>query len=254
VANALTIERRNKLAQILVSEGSVKVGKLAEMFDVSTETIRKDLIFLENAGIAKKGYGGAIASSELLERPLTARSQENVDAKTKIAQAALELIPDKGVIILDSGSTTYSIAKLLTIRKGITVFTNSINIAQILSGTDTIVYLLGGEMRGSSMALVGLWSINALNSIKADFAFLGTDGFLSRSGPCTSSFAEAEVKSAMIQSCKNRVVVCDSSKFMRDGMFQFSNWEDIGFLITDCDAPKDKVPGLKSIQRVIIAN
>lgn len=253
VGNSLTAERRNKLAQILVSEGSVKVGELADMFSVSTETIRKDLNYLDKEGIAKKSHGGAIASSELLERPFSTKTLENVEAKTKIAQAALELIPNKGVIILDAGSTTYSIAKLLTIKKGITIITNSISITQILLGTDNTVYSLGGETRGSSMALVGLWTIDALSTVKVDIAFLGTDGFFSRNGPCSASFSEAEVKKAMIQSSKKSVIVCDSSKFTTDGMFQFSEWKNINYLITDSDAPEGEVKNLGTVTQIIKA-
>jgi len=233
MASSLTAERRNRLAQILVSEGSVKVGELAEMFSVSTETIRKDLIFLESEGIARKSHGGAIASSELLERPLSAKALENVDAKNKIAQAAAELIPDKGVIILDSGSTTSQIAKILTIKKGLTIITNSISIAQILSSSDNTVYTLGGKMRGSSMALVGLWTVNELNVVKADIAFLGTDGFYSRGGPCTASFDEAQVKKAMIQNSKKSIVVCDNNKFKMDPLIQYCEWKEIDCVITN---------------------
>lgn len=254
VANSLTAERRNKLAQILVSEGSVKVGELADMFKVSTETIRKDLKYLDEEGIAKKSHGGAIASSELLERPFSARALENVEAKTKIARAAIGLIPNNGVIILDAGSTTYSIAKLLTIKKGITVITNSISITQLLSGTDNTVYSLGGETRGSSLALVGMWAMDALKTIKVDIAFLGTDGFLSRKGPCSASFFEAEIKKAMIASSKKTIVVSDSNKFKTDGMFQFSEWGEINYLITDSDAPETDIKNLGNYTNVIIAN
>ncbi|MDR3644271.1 MAG: DeoR/GlpR family DNA-binding transcription regulator [Clostridia bacterium] len=253
MANSLTAERRNKLAQILVSKGSVKVGELAEMLEVSTETIRKDLIYLQSEGIAKKSHGGAVASSGLLERPLSARSLENVDAKAKIAQAAIEMIPNNGVIILDSGSTTYNIAKLLTIKKGITVITNSISIVQVLSGTDNKTYSLGGEMRGSSMALVGLWTINALSLVNADIAFLATDGFLFRAGPCTASFDEAEVKKAMVRSSKKSVVVCDNSKFKKDALIQFCEWKEIDQLITDQNAPESGIKELSTITSVKIA-
>ena len=253
MGSTLTAERRNKLAQILVAEGSVKVGELAEMFQVSTETIRKDLIYLENEGIARKSHGGAIVSSDLLERPLSSRNQENVKNKVKIAQAALKLIPDNGVIILDSGSTTFSIAKLLTIKKGNTVITNSIDIAKILSGTENVVYSTGGEIRGSSLALIGLWAIHSLKSVKADIAFLGTDGFESRGGPCTASYAEAEVKKTMIGCSKEIAIVCDSSKFKMSGMFQFAEWKDIDFLVTDAEISENETKPLHNLTKVIIS-
>jgi DeoR/GlpR family transcriptional regulator of sugar metabolism len=250
----MTLDRRNKLVQILVSEGSVKVGKLAEMFDVSTETIRKDLIYLENEGIAKKGHGGAISSGELMERPLSIRFQENDEIKTKIAQAALELIPEKGVVILDTGSTTYSIAKLLTLSHGLTVITNSAPIPPILANTDNTVYALGGELRGTSISLVGMWTINALREIQADICFLGTDGFFERNGPSTSAYAEAEVKKAMIRSSRKVAVVCDSRKFRVSAMIQFCSWTEVDYLITDkgAEAEKEALQLLKKSTDVII--
>lgn len=253
MAKSLTVERRNKLAQIILSEGSVKVGDIAEVFHVSTETIRKDLIYLEDKGIVKKGHGGAIASSELLERPLAVKAFENIEVKSKIAQAAIELIPTNGVIILAPGSTTLSIAKMLTLKKGLTIITNSLIIAEIITGTDNNIFLVGGEIRKSSMAMVGFWASNLFSTVKADVAFVGTDGFESRSGPCTTSYAESEVNKVILNSCKKAVIVCDNSKFTSDGTFQFGSWEDIDYLITDSRAPEDKVEELNHLVEVIIA-
>ena len=117
----LTAERRNEIAQLLLRNGNMKAGDLARKFDVSTETIRKDLIYLEEQGIARKSYGGAIASTELAERPVALKQMERMDVKTAIANRAIQLIPEKGVIILDAGSTTYALAKLLTLRDDLTI-------------------------------------------------------------------------------------------------------------------------------------
>lgn len=204
VSNGLTAERRNKLAQMLVFEGSVKVGELAEMFHVSTETIRKDLIYLESQGVARKSHGGAIAASELLERPLSEKFMEHMDLKSKVAKAALDYIEDNSVILLDSGVPP-SNCKTVGLEKGITVITNSANLPPLLSGTENTVLSLGGEMRGSSMALVGLWTMNAINTVRVDVAILGSDGFSWRKGPCTPSYAEAEVKKAMRSTVKRRL-------------------------------------------------
>ncbi|MBC8571198.1 DeoR/GlpR family DNA-binding transcription regulator [Zongyangia hominis] len=250
MSNALTAERRNKLAQMLVFEGSVRVGELAEMFDVSTETIRKDLIYLENQGVARKSHGGAIAASELLERPLSEKFMENMELKSTVAKAALEMIDDNSVIMLDSGSTTFQLAKLLTIKKGITVITNSANLPPLLSGTDNTVLSLGGEMRGTSMALVGLWTMNALSSVRVDLAILGSDGFSHRCGPCTPSYAEAEVKKAMMERSKRTIVISDSSKFQKSAIMEFCEWKDIDCLITDDGAPEDQLQEIRANTQV----
>lgn len=253
MANPLTLERRNKLAQILVSEGSVKVGKLAEMFNVSTETIRKDLLYLEQEGIARKSHGGAVASNELmeLERPFVTKSLENIEIKMKIAQAAMAFIPDNGVVALDAGSTVFSIGKLLALKRGLTVITNSIGIAQILAGTDNSVFLIGGKVRSSSMALVGMWGMEALQSIQVHAAFLGTDGLVLHSGPCTASYEEAEIKKAMLKSATKRILVSDSLKFRNTGLFQFCEWQDLDAVITDVDAPAEEIAKIEKYTQVI---
>lgn len=250
---ALTMERRNKLAQLLVSEGSAKVGDLAGLFGVSTETIRKDLLWLEREGYVKKSHGGAMAAGQLLERPLAARAAENVEAKGKIALAALALLPGKGTLVLDAGSTTHAIAKQLALRSGFTVFTNSAAILATLSGSRNTVYALGGEMRGSSMALVGMWALRALAEVRADLAFLGTDGFCGRGGPCTASYAEADVKRAMITGSTRAVLVCDSRKFRTDAMVQFCEWGQVDCLVTDDGADRQDIRRVEQLTKIIVA-
>ena len=107
---SLTAERRNRMAKILLSEGSIKVGAMAELFDVSTETIRKDIIFLEKKGLAEKSFGGAIAKTSLVEKPLNERALVQAEAKAAIAARAIDLIPDHATVLLDTGSTTNAIA------------------------------------------------------------------------------------------------------------------------------------------------
>lgn len=231
----LTAERRNEIAKLLLQDGNIKAGELAKRFDVSAETIRKDLIYLEEQGIAQKSYGGAIASTELLERPIALKQMENMDIKTKIAKKALDFIPEKGTVILDTGSTVYALAKLLTLRSGLTVFTNSIIVLNLLADSENDVFSLGGKVRGSSKGLVGPWGLRALESIHADAAFLGSDGFKNFEGPSSASYEEAELKKAMAACCDRAVLLCDSTKFSRDSLFQFCKWEDLCAVVTNRD-------------------
>ena len=141
---SLTADRRNRIAQMLLKEGSVKVGELAQLFDVSTETIRKDIIYLEEEGIAEKNHGGAIAKVDVLERTLDEKEWLHSDEKAAIATVALSLVPAGSAIILDTGSTTYAIAKQLVLAKGFTVFTNSVITAGLLAESDNEIFMLGG--------------------------------------------------------------------------------------------------------------
>lgn len=256
MANSLTIERRNKLAQILIAEGSVKVGKIAEMFGVSTETIRKDLIYLDKKGIATKGHGGAIASGNILaiEQPLAQKNTEHLQLKDQIAQLAIQLIPDRGVVILDTGSTVQCVAKALTSKSKLTIISNAINIIQPLSGTDNDVFLVGGKLRPNSLALVGMWGIHAYQSINADIVFLGTDGLKNRTGPCTASYEEAEIKASMVKSSRLKVVVSDSTKFTSSGLFQFCDWSEIDYFITDSAIPEEELNHLSKLTEVIVVD
>lgn len=245
----LTAERRQEIAQLLLRNGNLKASELAAQFEVSTETIRKDLIYLEEQGIAKKSYGGAIACSELLERPVALKEMENMSVKTDIAHRALDLIPEKSVILLDAGSTTYALAKLLTLRNDLTIFTNSVTILSLLSDSDNQIFALGGRVRGSSKGIVGSWTIQALQSLHIDTAFLGSDGFRNLAGPSTASYEEAEFKQAVL-SCSNRtVILSDHTKFFSNSLFQFASWKEIDTLITNQDNSREFQPLVEKIRQ-----
>lgn len=246
-------ERRKILAQELVSEGKVRVGRLAEQLGVSTETIRKDLIFLEKEGIAVKSHGKAVVSSSLVERSYVQKERENKDAKIKIAKTAIELIPPQGTVILDAGSTNYEIARLLTLRKGLHIITNSVSIMQLLASTNHHVFMLGGQVRKSSLAIVGGWAQDELNMIEADLAFIGTDGFLHRNGPTTAVYEEAYIKQAIIKSSMKTVIVADHSKFHQSNMMKFIDWSGVDSLLTDDDATPEDISQLRERVEIIIA-
>lgn len=249
-----TEKRRHKLAEMLISEGSLRVGVLSERLGVSTETIRKDLLSLEEKGIVRKSHGSAVPASTFLEieRSMERKSHENTEIKNRIAQAAAELIPERGMVLLDTGSTVYSLARLLYLKKGLHIFTNAVTNVQAVAGSDNEIYLIGGKFRSTSMASVGMWGMDILSSINADIVFLGTDGFAGSSGPCTASYDEAEVKTAMIRAARTRVVVSDSSKMSITSLFKFCDWSMIDHLITDGDVDAHTLDKLRNQVNVIV--
>ena len=254
MARHSTDERRYDLAQIIVSEGHAKVGQLAEHFGVSTETIRKDLIYLEEEGIAKKAHGRAFVSSELAERPYTQKLSENAREKVSIAKKAMEMIPKRGAIFLDAGSTIFEFSKLLTLQIGLSIFTNNLTAMPLLAQSNNSVYLVGGKVRSDSMAIIGDWALDALNSVQVDVAFLGTDGFLMREGPCSASFEEVGIKRAMINQSTSKFLLADYSKFMRNDMFTYAQWKDIDAVITDDRAPASELERIGKFTKIIISS
>ncbi|HWR21855.1 MAG TPA: DeoR/GlpR family DNA-binding transcription regulator [Feifaniaceae bacterium] len=226
-------ERRQEIAGRLVSEGKITVSELAGQYAVSTETIRKDMIWLEENGLAKKGYGGAVAATALTERSFLEKSIRNRQGKANVAKKAAEFVKDGDVLLLDSGSTVLSLAKQLVLKRDITVFTNSLKAAQHLVDHGVRVYLPGGEVRSTSNALTGGWTLRAFKEIRADLAILGTSGVKGRGGPCVESMEEAEVKRAMMASARKTMVLADASKGDCDALVQFADWEDVDWFITE---------------------
>ena len=242
MARFFTTERRKQLAQKILVEGRVTIARAAEEFGVSIETIRKDLIFLEQEGIISKTHGGAIPSGTALEIPAFQKNTENIELKRRIASKALEYIPQGGSVILDSGTTTLALAELLKLRQDLTVFTNNALAIPVLRETHSTVYFFGGQLRESSMALVGSWTCEQIRSIRADAAFLGTDGLQGFQGPTTTVYAEAEIKRAYVEDAKQVVLLADSSKFTRSSRFQYTDWSRIDCVLTDAapDGPEAK--------------
>lgn len=246
-----TAERRNKLAQMVISKGSITVNEAAEYFHVTTETIRKDFIFLDKEGILKKSRGGATVVHEVIEKPVSQKEIENLDAKRRIALKALSYITPKSTIILDSGSTVLELAKLLKLDKGLTIFTNSASVIHQLAESKHDVFTVGGKIRSSSLAIVGDWANQQISSIRCDFTFLGTDGCLNFNGPTSTAYDESVFKKNLLSLGKN-ILLIDSSKFHAKSLFQYGTWSDINLIITDNNIDTEVLAEIKKCSSVDI--
>ena len=144
-------ERRKQIAQMVMEQGYISVRALSDCFQVSTETIRKDLLDLEQKTIINKGHGDATISSTYQENPFDMKVYTHIESKAKIAEKAVGLIPEGGVVMVDSGSTNMQVAKLLNLKNGLVVVTNSLSAAQVLSGTSNQLLVIGGELRSNCL-------------------------------------------------------------------------------------------------------
>ncbi len=246
-----TQERRNAIAEQLVASGKVSASELAGQYGVSMETVRKDMIWLEKNGLARKGYGGAVAATAITERTFLEKSICYKHEKARIATKAMELVQDGDVVLLDSGSTVLCVAKQLVLKQDITVFTNSLRAAQHLIDYGIKVYVLGGEVRNTSNALTGGWALRALGEIKADIAILGTSGIKGRGGPCVESLEESEIKRAMMKAAHKTAVIADASKGDCDALIQFASWEDVDFFITEETMDENTLKGVEGKTTVL---
>jgi DeoR family transcriptional regulator, fructose operon transcriptional repressor len=242
-------ERQQAIATLVAERGRIAVTDVAERFGVTTETVRRDLAVLERAGMLRRVHGGAVPTGALtlVEPGLGERHGTRAEEKRKIAAAALDLLPAvDGSILLDGGSTAAALADLLAERR-LLVATNSVPIAARLSAAPGItLHVLGGRVRGVTQTAVGEFTVRALDDLRVDVAFLGTNGFTPERGFSTPDEAEAATKRAMTRAAERTVVLADSSKLGREHLVRFATVAEVDVLVTDSGADPDDLDRLRS--------
>ncbi|MEU0497099.1 DeoR/GlpR family DNA-binding transcription regulator [Mycobacterium sp. NPDC006124] len=232
-------ERQQAIAALVISQGRASVAELAHTYDVTTETVRRDLAALDRAGVLRRVHGGAVPTRalHLVEPGVGERETTRADYKDAIAEAAAEFFPLNGAsVLLDAGTTTARIANQLPTDRQLNVVTNSVPIAARLASMSTVtLQLLGGRVRGLTQAAVGEQTLRVLDNLRVDIAFIGTNGISARHGLSTPDSEEAAVKRAMV-ACANYVVVAaDSSKVGREDFVSFAPISSVDTLITDAE-------------------
>lgn len=233
----LVSTRRREIMHRLAADGYVEAKALADELGVDASTIRRDLDALERAGQAQRTHGGARrAPGATAKLPYTMKEGERLEEKTAIGIAAASRVCDGQTVILDSGSTTYEIARAIRHRTGLTVITNDLRIAKYMAETPGIRLLVtGGELLGSVFTLVGERATAFLSDYTADWAFLGADAVDIEAGVTNMNTLEVPLKRAMIAAAANALVVADSSKFGRRALAKVAGLDEIGGVITDSD-------------------
>ncbi|MCW2792727.1 MAG: transcriptional regulator, DeoR family [Nocardioides sp.] len=230
-------ERQQAMAQLVAEHGRLSVNVLAEQYDVTTETVRRDLSTLERMGLVRRVHGGAIPAHSLsvIESGIVERDSANTVEKERIARAALELLPPAGsTILLDAGSTTNRFASLLPRDLRLTVVTHAVPVAARLAGNPQIeLILLPGRVRTTTQAAVGADTVAALAHLRADVVFLGTNGLTVEHGLSTPDRDEAATKRAMVASARRAVVLADASKVGIESTLRFAALDEIDVLVTD---------------------
>ncbi|ONI74670.1 D-beta-D-heptose 1-phosphate adenosyltransferase [Actinosynnema sp. ALI-1.44] len=228
-------ERQQVILERARAKGRVDVAALAEEFDVTTETIRRDLTVLERHGVLRRVHGGAIPVERLgFEPALSVRETVMTDEKARIAKAALAELPEAGTILLDAGTTTARMADALPVDRELTVVTHSVNIAlSLITRPNVTVMLVGGRLRSRTLASVDAWALQALRDTFVEVVFLATNGISVDRGLTTPDPAEAMVKKAAIASGRRCVLLADHTKVGNDHFSRFADLGDIDTFITD---------------------
>ncbi|WP_406677389.1 DeoR/GlpR family DNA-binding transcription regulator [Moorella sp. ACPs] len=242
-------ERKQKIIEILEQTPAVRVAELSELFQVSEVTIRRDLQELEAAGLLKRTHGGAVSmTTASFEPTLTEKEEEHLEEKKAIARAALDLIADGDTLLLDAGSTTLQLARLLKANKkqALTVVTNALNVAWELAFVESIdLILTGGHLRHRTLSSVGPIADNTLLGLYVDKVFLATNSLDVERGLTTPNIYEAQIKQKMVKAGREVIVLADHSKFGRISLGFVCPITAIHRLITDPGAPQEDLARLK---------
>jgi DeoR family transcriptional regulator of aga operon len=251
-----TSSRREKIASLLKSAGSVQVPVLAERFGVSAVTIRNDLRFLDDLGVSIRTYGGAIlneGNNRIVERAIEHKEQLYAREKSAIGEVAAQYVNPGDAIILDSGTTTFQIATQLADKSDVTVITNCLNVMNKLSRLEHLeLIMLGGTLRRKNMSFFGSHAERSLRDLHVDTLFLGVDGFHMEKGITTHFEAEAQLNRLMRQAASTTIVVTDSSKFGKICLHQIMVVEQISTVITDSGIADEYRTGLEKIGITVV--
>ena len=234
-SDMLAIERKNEILDKLRAEQRVLVSDLAEYYNVTEETIRRDLDKLEKEGYATKTYGGAIwGNITKSDLSYTIRNKTNVDAKNQIAALASRLIEDGDHLMLDDSSTSLYLAKKLKEKKNLTVITNSVELVVELNGIEgwTII-LTGGRLKPDSLALVGDQTQQMLRRYHVDTAVMSCKGIDLKAGVTDSSEFHAQTKQSMLRCAKKKILILDSSKIDKVSFIDIAPLDAFDIVVTN---------------------
>ncbi|GHA05771.1 DeoR/GlpR family DNA-binding transcription regulator [Streptomyces echinoruber] len=240
-------ERQQEILRLARDSGRVDVVSLAEEFQVTAETIRRDLRALDRAGLVRRVHGGAIPAGRLdFEPDLAERESTAADEKDRIAKAALAELPTEGTVILDAGTTVARLAAALPLEARLTVVTHSLPIAARLADHPGIqLHLVGGRVRHRTRAAVDAWALRAYGEIRADVVFVAANGFSPEHGLTTPDLAEAAVKRAALAAARRVVLLADSTKHGQEHFARFGALDDVDLLITDTGLGPDDAAAIE---------
>ena len=230
--------RQTQIINIISDRKKITVLELAEMLKVSDVTIRKDLAILEDKGLLKREHGFAsLPESD----DISTRMIFNYEVKRKIAQKALESIKDGETLMIESGSCCALLAEEIVLnRRGVTIITNSIFIANFLRDkVGARIILLGGEFQPESQVMVGPLIGRSAENFNVDKIFFGTDGF-NEAGAMSGDLMRAEAVRNMKKSARTSIILTESKKFIQSGVVALLNYQELNTIYTDENISEDK--------------
>lgn len=208
-------ERYFKILELLNQKQSITINEMTKLLNTSESTIRRDLTVLHNQKKLIKVHGGAISNQNLYisgEQSLTDKKLICQNEKKDIAKKATEFISPNDFVYIDAGTTTYQMVHFIK-EKSATYMTNSINIATYLTENDFNVFIVGGQIKSTTQAIIGCFAKDYIQNFNFNVGFFGTNGISIQNGYTTPDIEEASIKKIAMSKCGKRFVLSDNSKF-----------------------------------------
>ncbi|MBY9077351.1 DeoR/GlpR transcriptional regulator [Paenibacillus sp. HN-1] len=234
-------ERRDKIVNELYRYKKVHVADLAQKFNVSEETIRRDLDKLDKEGIAKKNYGGAILNVHTNEDPsYTSRHQINLEAKANIASNVLDLINDGDSIMTDSSSTAFeSLRKIIEVKQNLTIITNSLMVLSEFQHSGHKLISTGGTLGPQTGSFVGTTASYTIQKYNVDVALISCKALSMTKYISDSNEAESELKIQMQRQANKVILLADHTKFDRIAFVNLLSMDQVDYIVTDKKPPDE---------------
>ncbi|PAU80470.1 DeoR/GlpR family transcriptional regulator [Halovibrio salipaludis] len=230
--------RQELIMELIRKNGFVTTEQLVEQFNVTPQTIRRDLNELAKKNTLRRHHGGAGIDSSTVNTSYQTRKILDLEAKERIAEALVELIPDNSSIFINIGTTTETIAKALLRKNNLQIVTNNLHVASILSAReDCHVIIAGGEVRNRDGGIVGEATRDFINQFKMDFGIIGISGIDGDGSLLDFDYREVRVAQAIIANSAQVLLAADHSKFGRNAMVRLGNVTQADYLFTDQEPP-----------------
>ncbi len=241
-------ERRFEILRRINQAGRVAVTELSQDFGVSEVTIRNDLQALAEQSLVVRTHGGAVPAMRNQETSLMLRRHLHPSEKDQIGAAAAEMVSNGEAIFLDTSSTALAMTRYLHQRRELTIFTNSLAVAQaLLDAAGVTVVMTGGTLQRETVSLIGTDGLEFLRKFNIQKGFFGAHGISFPEGLTDVSTTEAEVKRHVLKLCREVIAILDATKWGRIGMATFARLEDLDTIITDSQAPEALVGQAKAL-------
>ncbi|WMS92561.1 DeoR/GlpR family transcriptional regulator [Pseudoalteromonas sp. HL-AS1] len=232
-------QRHESILKLLKERDSISIEVLVSHYEVTPQTIRRDLAYLANLNKLRRHHGGASAISSIQNTAYQTRKIMDLEAKQKIAQHVVRMIPNGSSLFINIGTTTETIAKALLGHENLKVVTNNLNVAVILGvKKDFSVLIAGGEVRHRDGGIIGETTEDFIKQFRMDFGIIGISGIEENGALLDFDYREVRVAQAIIENSRKVLLAADHSKFGRYAMVKLGNISQADNFITDAQPPE----------------